>query len=96
MALHFNVDFSTNNRLTRLRKKVKKVASSKKIKVEVLGKIYKHKSINELHVFVPVAQLSVFLNALNCSAPTSIATDEERLFTISKEEAKRAHIIYAL
>lgn len=98
MAYHYNVDFSISNRLSNLRKKVKKAASSKKIKVEVLGKIYKHKNINELHVFVSVAQLSVFLDTLHWDAPASVETDEERLSfwgqTLSK--GNRAHIIYAL
>lgn len=100
MAYHYNVDFSVSNRLSRLRKKVKRAASSKKIDVEILGKIYKNKSMNELHVFIPASQLSVFLNELNWTAPTSIETDEERLSfwgqTLSNGETNRAHIIYAL
>ena len=100
MAFHYNVGFSTPNRLSRLRKKVKRAASSKRIKVEVLGKICQHKDIKELHVFVPASQLEVFLNTLHWVAPTSIETDEERLSfwgqTLSKGETNRAHIIYAL
>lgn len=93
MARHYNVDFSENNRLSRLRKKVKKVAGNMSVKVEIYGKIYEN--MNELHVFAP-KRVDEFIRSLPYP-PTEVHWDSERLgVQVPFVGIDGAHIIYAL
>ena len=93
MARHYNVDFSENNRLSRLRKKVKKVAGNMSVRVEIYGKIYEN--MNELHVFVP-KRVDEFIRYLPYQ-PTEVHWDSERLGApVPFVGIDGAHIIYAL
>mgnify|MGYP000901598334 FL=1 len=95
MALHYNVDFSRNNRLSNLRKKVRKVADKMSVKVEIYGKIYMDKNVNELHVFIP-KRVDEFIRALQYP-PTKVHWDSKRLgATVPFVGTVGAHIIYAL
>lgn len=100
MALHFNVDFSTTNRLSNLRKKIKRYSKkSPSLKVEILGKIYKHKNVNELHILVydaPTEKVDEFIRHLPI-APTQIVRESEKFgASPAVKRADGAQIIYAL
>ena len=96
MARHYNVNFDSPNRLSRLRKKVKKVATKfPQLNVEIRGKIYKDKNVNELHVFV-YKRVDEFIRALPYP-PTEVIRDSERFGApVPFVGPKGAHIIYAL
>lgn len=96
MAYHYNVDFSVPNRLSRLRKKVKKSAAKfPQLNVEIRGKIYRDKNMNELHVFV-TKRVDEFIRALPYP-PTEVIRDSERFGAkVPFVGPNGAHIIYAL